>query len=87
MRMALAYGVSVGEFWKLTAWETAQIIRAGRERVTTIAWMTGNYSRAKKLPSLKDEMAKLSPRKPQSPEVEFQKMAGPRPDVIAAWAT
>ena len=60
-------------------------VRADQERVTTQAWLTAMYHRAKRLPRLQDELAKLRPGSKPTPEVVMTMLAGPRPDVLAAW--
>lgn len=73
----------------MTAWEVRQVVQGGREAMVTAAWMTGNYSRAAKLPPLERELAKLRPAARVDPEVAAARMAGgPAPsarDVAAAW--
>ena len=74
----------------MTAWETCQVVQAGREAMLTMAWMTGNYARAAKLPPLDREIAKLRPESKTAidPLIAASRMAGPQPsfsDVTAAW--
>ena len=61
-RVAVEQGVDIEQFWRLTPWQTRQVIVANRDCRIMLAWQTAALSRTKKLPKL-DRLLIAKPRK------------------------
>lgn len=62
-RSAVSQGLSPSEFWNLTPYLTRHAIVALADYQATGAWLTANFTRAKKMPELKQILSKQTPDK------------------------
>jgi len=81
MSWSVRVGITPESFWNMTLRENFLLIdgflyrqQLSTEQRVTSAWLTANWSRAKRMPSLKSILSKLKKRKPKtSVEIEKQK--------------
>jgi len=88
MSWSVRVGISPEEFWDMTLRENFLLIdgflyrqQLSNEQRVSSAWLMANWSRAKRMPSLKSILSKIKKRKPKTQDEmekskqDFQKMA------------